>query len=88
MTDILNVRDHSQPCEHGYNGSHDDGFAPSGAVDSEQDMDDGWCPGGKEITLRRMSPDEAWSNVQHVYPDGESYWIRPVYVVEVGGHAM
>ena len=55
MTDTINVRDHSQPCKHGYNGSHDDGFAPSGAVDSEQDMDDGWCPGGKELILRRES---------------------------------
>lgn len=42
MSDVLRVRDHTQPCKHDTRWSHHD-FAT------------GPCPGGREIVLRRES---------------------------------
>ena len=68
MTDILTVRDHSQPCEHQEMG--EDGWGnPVGAI--QYDTDGKWpafwecswdeCPGGREIKLLR------WLNLKGGY---------------------
>ena len=73
-TDIIKeYRDHSQLCEHGQKGSHQ--FGHAGVRHSG--IGRKWCPGGKEIRMRRWRAESAgWR------PAGTYVW------VEVDGNAM
>lgn len=51
MSDLA-VRDHSQPCEHGYTGVSHAVDANNVVVSSPQGFN--WCPGGREIVLRMV----------------------------------
>ena len=54
MNDLKILWDHSQPCKHGYFVEHDS-------------LETGFCPGGKEITLRRPTKNEV--NMPGVWVD-------------------
>ena len=43
MSDLLRLRDHNLPCEHGEYDGHD------------VTIFSGWCAGGREVVLRRVA---------------------------------
>lgn len=57
MSDTINVRDHSQPCEHGSLWPH---WINASKVRWWQEPD---CLGGREMTLQRLH-DGAWMEVE------------------------
>ena len=64
----LRVRDHSQPCEHGYTGVSHAVDANNVVVSGPQGFN--WCPGGREIVLRERQLRDffaGWPPDQTVY---------------------
>ena len=51
---LLRLRDHSQSCEHAPHGAVHVDFKEGHVVIDDAGFDS-WCPGGREVVLRRMS---------------------------------
>ena len=61
MSDILTVRDHSQPCPHAWHVWTEAGPGPDRSIVWKCRLEG--CPGGREITLRKSYAEELMDGV-------------------------